>query len=377
MSDRTAFLNHIAAHPEADLPRLVFADWLDERGDPLGEFIRVQVELSHRQDRLGDEETQRLLVREDELLMKHRGEWTKGWDVKFERGLPDKVRMDWRDFADFSTPLLDRWPTIKIASLRTAFLLQQPVHEAPLNRVREVHLEGESEEELVEAVVGSPSWNSTTRLRLTLRVEGLAPQLLDLPYQVALSRLDLVQPFPGGLLNGDGSFVDDGIAELVRDMNDAVGREFAVLLRPYERLYPLLGDLGGGFFAGHLKSGASALFGIAPQGRRVAFCTFTGAGRVDKSLWEDTTTPPWTLDRIRDRFGFEWGFIRVREFDAHNRLAVRFWPRAARAIIADNTYDYDPEIAAHLADPQTFAVGFGEREAEVSYRTGRGTGAVG
>jgi uncharacterized protein (TIGR02996 family) len=29
-----AFLNTIREHPDADLPRLVFADWLDEAGDP-------------------------------------------------------------------------------------------------------------------------------------------------------------------------------------------------------------------------------------------------------------------------------------------------------------------------------------------------------
>ena len=39
MSDRAAFLSYIAEHPDADLPRLVFADYLDEQGDPLYEDI--------------------------------------------------------------------------------------------------------------------------------------------------------------------------------------------------------------------------------------------------------------------------------------------------------------------------------------------------
>jgi uncharacterized protein (TIGR02996 family) len=46
MSDAAAFLAKIIAEPADDLPRLVYADWLDERGDPRGEFIRVQVELA-------------------------------------------------------------------------------------------------------------------------------------------------------------------------------------------------------------------------------------------------------------------------------------------------------------------------------------------
>lgn len=40
-----SFLDAIRAHPADDGPRLLLADWLDERGDPWGEFIRVQCAL--------------------------------------------------------------------------------------------------------------------------------------------------------------------------------------------------------------------------------------------------------------------------------------------------------------------------------------------
>src|SRR5262249_51734963 len=40
------FLQAILAAPEDDTPRLVYADWLEERGDPRGEFIRIQCELA-------------------------------------------------------------------------------------------------------------------------------------------------------------------------------------------------------------------------------------------------------------------------------------------------------------------------------------------
>jgi uncharacterized protein (TIGR02996 family) len=52
MSDDTAFLHAVIEHPDDDGPRLVYADWLDEQGDPRGEFIRVQCELA----RLGSTE---------------------------------------------------------------------------------------------------------------------------------------------------------------------------------------------------------------------------------------------------------------------------------------------------------------------------------
>jgi uncharacterized protein (TIGR02996 family) len=40
------FLQAILDHPQADRPRSDYARWLDERCDPLGEFIRVQCRLA-------------------------------------------------------------------------------------------------------------------------------------------------------------------------------------------------------------------------------------------------------------------------------------------------------------------------------------------
>jgi uncharacterized protein (TIGR02996 family) len=50
--DQNAFLRTICSQPDDDAPRLIYADWLDEHGDPLGEFIRVQIELAKFKDRL-------------------------------------------------------------------------------------------------------------------------------------------------------------------------------------------------------------------------------------------------------------------------------------------------------------------------------------
>jgi uncharacterized protein (TIGR02996 family) len=47
MTDRDALLRAIIENPADDAPRLVYADWLDEHGDPArAEFIRLQVELA-------------------------------------------------------------------------------------------------------------------------------------------------------------------------------------------------------------------------------------------------------------------------------------------------------------------------------------------
>lgn len=44
MSDRDALLHAIAARPEEDTPRLMYADWLEENGEPeRADFVRTQV----------------------------------------------------------------------------------------------------------------------------------------------------------------------------------------------------------------------------------------------------------------------------------------------------------------------------------------------
>ena len=51
MTDAVALLVAIRAAPDDDAPRLVYADWLDEHGQPeRAEFIRVQCELARTDD---------------------------------------------------------------------------------------------------------------------------------------------------------------------------------------------------------------------------------------------------------------------------------------------------------------------------------------
>ena len=46
MTDRDALLAAITANPDEDTPRLIYADWLQENGEPdRAEFIRLQCRL--------------------------------------------------------------------------------------------------------------------------------------------------------------------------------------------------------------------------------------------------------------------------------------------------------------------------------------------
>jgi uncharacterized protein (TIGR02996 family) len=66
VSDRDAILRAILDSPHEDAPRLVYADWLDERSESLrAEFIRLQCELERRGGPAPGREE--LLLREREL----------------------------------------------------------------------------------------------------------------------------------------------------------------------------------------------------------------------------------------------------------------------------------------------------------------------
>jgi uncharacterized protein (TIGR02996 family) len=68
MTTDAEFLHAILADPDSTEPRLVYADWLDERGDPRGEFIRLQMELA-----LADHPA--LHARAHQLRRQHGADW--------------------------------------------------------------------------------------------------------------------------------------------------------------------------------------------------------------------------------------------------------------------------------------------------------------
>src|SRR5438128_626897 len=72
MNPADAFELAIAQAPDDDALRLMYADWLDDQGDPRGELIRIQCALvrpnsaQHHTD---------LLDRQEALLTAHDAEW--------------------------------------------------------------------------------------------------------------------------------------------------------------------------------------------------------------------------------------------------------------------------------------------------------------
>jgi uncharacterized protein (TIGR02996 family) len=125
MPDDPAFVRMIAARPDDDAPRLVYADVLDETGDPAkaarAEFIRVQIERA----RLAPDTPRwtELWHRDTALL-----DWARRWRLElppirgvqfggFVRGFVDRVDADCESAATHLRQLLDAVPIRRLAVL--------------------------------------------------------------------------------------------------------------------------------------------------------------------------------------------------------------------------------------------------------------------
>lgn len=142
MIDHPGFLADILENPEDDVPRLIYADWLQDNGQPQrAEFIRVQIELSKLGSNFRSTATDQLLAREKKLwgylpalvgIMWDFKEALPGWAVLLPRdggnGLTDsfpwaivrrgfiqRVRCTVRVWYDLGPQLVSRQP---IRSLR-------------------------------------------------------------------------------------------------------------------------------------------------------------------------------------------------------------------------------------------------------------------
>ena len=122
--DEDALLNGIAADPAADLPRLVYADWLEEHGqDLLAEFIRIQCEIAKLEvgPRTVIDRNVHLWRRQQELLDGHMGALLEGMTFtprssqmpgpRFYRGFMDEIDVASNVIKDLAQPILRLRPT--------------------------------------------------------------------------------------------------------------------------------------------------------------------------------------------------------------------------------------------------------------------------
>jgi uncharacterized protein (TIGR02996 family) len=111
------FIQAISAEPDDDTHRLVFADWLDDHGDPeRAEFIRLQIDL----DKMnwlepGYDEKER---RARGLEHQNRERWFAepavlqpyADRVRYQRGFPEEIKLTVEEFAEHGSVLLQTHP---------------------------------------------------------------------------------------------------------------------------------------------------------------------------------------------------------------------------------------------------------------------------
>jgi len=100
--EHTGLIAAICEDADDDQVRLVYADWLEEQGDPRGELIRLQIEFARMAPR--DLRREVLLRRDQELLAIHSDSWRLPhlagvtWG-RYERGFIESVTLEtWQAF---------------------------------------------------------------------------------------------------------------------------------------------------------------------------------------------------------------------------------------------------------------------------------------
>lgn len=330
MPDRDTFLRTIRAAPDDDTPRLMFADWLDERNDPLGEFVRVQVELERLRDEPESPRLGSLREREDELLNLHGADWLGGLaDVTaeypafgpvFRRGLPELVCLSLDAFLSRGAELFAAAPTIREVSLYGVSGRGNELAACPfLNRVETL--------EIADPVYTDDP-GPIGRLSAALRAARL--RCLRVPEYFTPH---FIYQFAGVVATGWPRWVEfveytPGPSAYARNHADALdriaGRPVTRVARPAAARFPLLDPLGHGLMAGTLADGPPAL--AATAGGVLVVATFRADGSLIRANRMQSYRSAWTAGAARDRLGLTPGLIRVQPFRAE-RLAVQLWPR--------------------------------------------------
>ena len=340
MTHEEAFLADSIEHPDDDTPRMVYADWLDDHGQPeRAEFIRVQVELEPHRFEIDRPGVRELLTREEELLRLHEDDWLgpevaalrAGCGVSgpgmygpfFRRGLPEVAAMSLDELAEHGDALLAAHPTI-----RELAVLDVQGQGAELARCELPHRIATLEvadwllEEDARALLASPRFRRLTTVRLWHEAgRPWGPEPEEWPAGMRIEAVEL-----GGASVGRPGQVNSELDELAGRFAES-GRTL-VPLRPFLGRFPLLPDQGQNLHPGRLPDGRQLLFahGRYPTDP-VVFAYFDDDGNLvdarqgdDPGCCEsDEDYPAW----LAREFGFEPCLIWMREFETHRGLGIQ------------------------------------------------------
>jgi len=198
MDHDDAFLADVAADRDDDAPRLIYADWLDDHGDPdQARFIRAQCRLATLEP--WEAEYFDLAAEADDLLARHRSAWVGSLGgvtsrVEFRRGFPHRVTLPGAEFAARAARAIVAAPTLSACRVSNAAdgwdaLLASPA----LEHFTALAVGGQRlGAERLQALARSPRVGNLRDLRLAgTSLRDAYPHLAASPHLARLERLDL------------------------------------------------------------------------------------------------------------------------------------------------------------------------------------------
>lgn len=197
-TEAEAFLQRIRAYPDDDAQRLIFADWLDEEGDPRGRFIRVQLALAELP--YDNPARMPLLAEERSLLSAHRDEWETplrrltASGCEFRRGFIDELKVESKQFLRHAHEIFAASPVRHIHLLDVSESLPAVLQSPYLSRLAALTIHAQhTGEPLARAVARSEHLAGLKRLILTRNrlSDEAAEQLALSPNLANLEELDL------------------------------------------------------------------------------------------------------------------------------------------------------------------------------------------
>lgn len=139
MSQRDELYRAILADPDRNEPRRRYADYLDQQGDELGEYIRLALEKARGVlDSSGQARYLELDAKMDVRLGAALQGWVKSWQL--DRGLVAKVTMNGAFFLAHGTAVFSRAPIQHVDLVDAKSMLGAIVQNPLLSHVRTLSL---------------------------------------------------------------------------------------------------------------------------------------------------------------------------------------------------------------------------------------------
>jgi uncharacterized protein (TIGR02996 family) len=214
MTDEQALLQAVLAEPTDDVPRLVYADFLDETGEIVqmarAEFIRLQCEIARGAFR------EATIIRQHCLLADHQAAWLAPLKQQgepfvgpssygqFRRGFVEVVWMRGNVFLQKAEKLFQRCPVLELRLTQVTVAEIALIVALPVMRklqAFDLAFRGVAEA-FVRAVTNTPRFASIQSLSLRNcgLSDDLAMRLADVPFDWNLQKLDVANNGgPGGL----------------------------------------------------------------------------------------------------------------------------------------------------------------------------------